>query len=266
MVAGGEAELGVRAVGGDGGAGRFALLPRRGSPAADDAARRLAAYLRAVNDEFREGQLREAGAEHRGARGLLGRTGRADRAGAGIPLATVVPLILLLMTATGAVYPAIDLTAGERERGTLETLIAAPVPRLWLLSAKFLAVWAVAVLTAAANLVAMSVTIYGIGLDAALFGEGGLSFAAVASVFALLCLTAVFFAAVVLAVTSSARSFKEAQAYLIPLMLCSLAPGGLALTPGIELNSLWAAVPLVNLVLLTPGGALPARRNSCRPR
>ena len=48
-------------------------------------------------------------------------------------LAALIPLILVLMTVTGAVYPAIDLTAGERERGTLEMLIAAPVPRVGLL-------------------------------------------------------------------------------------------------------------------------------------
>ncbi len=42
-------------------------------------------------------------------------------------LATVIPLVLILMTITGAVYPAIDLTAGERERGTIEALIASPI-------------------------------------------------------------------------------------------------------------------------------------------
>src|SRR5262249_48702600 len=57
--------------------------------------------------------------------------------GAFISLAALVPLILILMTITGAVYPAIDLTAGERERGTLEILVSAPVPRLGLLFAKY---------------------------------------------------------------------------------------------------------------------------------
>ena len=59
-------------------------------------------------------------------------------------IASLIPLILILMTITGAVYPAIDLTAGERERGTLEALMAAPVPRLGLLLAKYFAVLAVA--------------------------------------------------------------------------------------------------------------------------
>ena len=63
-------------------------------------------------------------------------------------LGTLVPLILILMTITGAVYPAIDLTAGERERGTLEVLVAAPIPRMSLLLAKYVAVLTVALLTA----------------------------------------------------------------------------------------------------------------------
>src|SRR5262249_31129654 len=62
-----------------------------------------------------------------------------------VSLASLVPLILILMTITGAVYPAIDLTAGERERGTLEILVAAPVPRLSLLFAKYVSVLTVAI-------------------------------------------------------------------------------------------------------------------------
>src|SRR5262249_1524942 len=72
-----------------------------------------------------------------------------------ISLTSVIPFILILMTITGAVYPAIDLTAGERERGTLEVLVAAPVPRINLLVAKYAAVVFVAMLTAIVNLIGM---------------------------------------------------------------------------------------------------------------
>src|SRR5262249_11112667 len=67
-------------------------------------------------------------------------------------LPVLVPLVLILMTMPGAVYPAIDLTAGERERGTLEILVAAPIPRLAVLFAKYVAVLTVALLTALVNL------------------------------------------------------------------------------------------------------------------
>jgi ABC-2 type transport system permease protein/sodium transport system permease protein len=172
------------------------------------------------------------------------------QAGEGNFLAALVPLILILMTITGAVYPAIDLTAGERERGTLEILVAAPVPRLGLLFAKYLTVLTVAVLTALVNLVMMTVTLLATGLGPQLFGNAGLSVVAVVEVFGLLLLFAAFFSAVLLALTSFARSFKEAQAYLIPLMLMSLAPGMLAMNSSLKLEGLLPVAPLINIVLL----------------
>ena len=245
----GEAEVGVIVGDGeDADVPRFTLVTRSGSPLSQETARRIFARLRAVNDAALRGRLLAAGLDPEPPATFANEAVEPE-GGSAINLATVIPLILLLMTATGAVYPAIDTTAGERERGTLETLIAAPVSRLGLLTAKFVAVWAVAVLTAAANLIAMTATVYAAGLDAALFGDG-VPWWSLPATAGLLVLTAGFFAAVLLAVTSAARSFKEAQAYLIPLMLCCLAPGGLALAPTVRLDLGWAAVPLVNLVLL----------------
>jgi ABC-2 type transport system permease protein/sodium transport system permease protein len=176
---------------------------------------------------------------------------KAEGEGGGMAsLAALVPLILILMTITGAVYPAIDLTAGERERGTLEILVAAPVPRFALLTAKYLAVLTVAVLTAVVNLVSMTITLQVSGLARQLLPAGGLSVPLILQLFALLLLFAAFFSAVLLCLTSFARSFKEAQAYLIPLMLGSLGPGVLAMMPGLTLRPELAVLPLVNIVLL----------------
>lgn len=171
--------------------------------------------------------------------------------GAAFSIAALVPLILILMTITGAVYPAIDLTAGERERGTLEMLVAAPVPRMGLLLAKYATVVLVATLTATVNLVSMTITILATGLGPFLFGDQGLSIAVVVQVFGLLVLFAMFFSAVLLAMTSFARSFKEAQAYLIPLMLVSIAPGVLSMIPDVHLQGFYIVIPLANIVLLS---------------
>jgi ABC-2 type transport system permease protein/sodium transport system permease protein len=166
-------------------------------------------------------------------------------------LASIIPLVLVLMTITGAVYPAIDLTAGERERGTMEALMASPVPRWWLLLAKYIAVVCVALLTAIANLGAMFATLSLTGLTEMLAGEGAdLGVKEMGLIFLLLVLFSAFFAAVLLSLTSFARSFKEAQAYLIPVMLLSLAPAMLSLMPGIGLNGPLAVAPLLNIVLL----------------
>ena len=163
----------------------------------------------------------------------------------------LLPLILLLMTVTGGVYPAIDLTAGERERNTLETLMALPVPRFRLLLAKYVAVVAVTMLTGLVNLIAMSVTLYSLQLDKSLLGGSGFTFGLGIKLFLVLTAFALFYAAVLLLLTSSAKSFKEAQAYLIPLLLLSIAPGLVILMPGWSLERVTAAIPLVNMLLLS---------------
>lgn len=168
-----------------------------------------------------------------------------------VSFATLVPLILIMMTITGAVYPAIDLTAGERERGTLESLMVAPVPRVGILAAKFIAVWTVAMLTASLNVISMLVTLWVMKLDTVFLGSDGITLAMVGPMFGLLGLFAFFFSAILLVITSAARSFKEAQAYLIPLMMLSLTPGALAMMPNLKAELWMAFVPMVNLVVLS---------------
>jgi ABC-2 type transport system permease protein/sodium transport system permease protein len=167
-------------------------------------------------------------------------------------LSALVPLVLILMTITGAVYPAIDLTAGERERGTMEMLAAAPIRRGYLLFAKYVAVLTVALLTALVNLLPMVLVLTLTGLARETFGTMTLAKVVVTLllILALLVLFAAFFSAVLLALTSVARSFKEAQAYLIPLLLVALGPGLVSLLPGIQLDLWTAFVPLLNIVLL----------------
>ena len=77
----------------------------------------------------------------------------------GYLLSKALPLMILLMVLLGAFYPAIDVTAGERERGTLETVLAAPIPRLDLLLGKVLAVTALASASGLLNLASMSLTL-----------------------------------------------------------------------------------------------------------
>ncbi len=220
-----------------------------GSPTSEQALRFVQSRLRAWNNSELDTQLKRLGV----AAALPAPFRLQAVQFSGTPafsLAALIPLILVLMTVTGAVYPAIDLTAGERERGTLETLIAAPVPRLGLLLAKYVAVLTVALLTAVVNLIGMTITAHSSGLAALLFGAEGMSLLVVIKVLMLLGLFAAFFSAILLALTSYARSFKEAQAYIIPLMLLCLVPGVLCLMPSLEFTGMLAITPLVNIVLL----------------
>jgi ABC-2 type transport system permease protein/sodium transport system permease protein len=207
--------------------------------------------LASINESFLKLRLMEAGVQGPFEAVQSSRVPvEATVAPISFPLATLVPFILILTTITGAVYPAIDLTAGERERGTLEMLIAAPVPRMGLLVAKYVAVLSVAMLTAVVNCAAMAITVASIGLDKQLFGERGLTAELAIEFCGLLFLFAAFFSAVLLALTSFARSFKEAQAYLVPLMLVSTAPGIFTMIHGIRLTPILAVTPLANIVLL----------------
>ena len=228
--------------------GQFELIHRQGSTLSQRALRFVEQRLDAVNELILRKRLQDSGrvpalAFNKTRRSIVVPTRDTT-------LSTIVPMILILMTVTGAVYPAIDLTAGERERGTLEMLMASPVPRLKLLLAKYVAVVSVAFLTALVNLTAMTITLQSTGLSRVLFGESGLGLVRVLQILALLVLFAAFFSAVLLALTSFARSFKEAQAYLIPLMLLSLGPGVVSLLPGLELRGLLAITPVSNMVLL----------------
>ncbi len=213
------------------------------------AANYLRTRFRQWNDIFIERVFTARGGELPVAEPVVKRIEIGSGSSTGGTIASMIPLALVLMTITGAVYPAIDLTAGERERGTLETLMAAPIPRMGILFAKFIAVVTVAVLTAILNLVGMTIVMWVFQLDQMLPG-GGLTVGIIFKVFLLLVLFAAFFAACLLMVTSFARSFKEAQAYLVPIILLSLGPGLLAMSPSVELTGLTTVTPMMNLLVL----------------
>ena len=176
----------------------------------------------------------------------------AEKRGGGM-LGQILPLILILMTITGAIYPAIDLTAGERERGTLETLMVCPIPVVEIIIGKFLVVASVALTGAALNLCSMGLTLQFGGFNEALAAGAETTIPARVLPVILLFLIplAVLFSALMLAVCSFARTFKEAQNYVTPVIVCALVPAGLAAMPGTELEGFMVVMPVGNMVLLT---------------
>lgn len=170
----------------------------------------------------------------------------------GSALGQIVPLILIIMTITGAIYPAIDLTAGERERGTLETLMVAPVPTVDLIAGKFIVVTLIGLLSAVLNLLSVGGTIYLGGVGTLLTQGRAMIFPLHALPWVLLLLIplAVLFSALLLAVCSFARSFKEAQNYIVPVMMAGLIPGVVGVLPGTKLEGPILIVPVANIVVL----------------
>ncbi len=168
-------------------------------------------------------------------------------------LGQIVPLILIIMTITGSIYPAIDLTAGERERGTLETLMVAPVPTVDLIAGKFVVVALIGMISAVLNLVSIGGTIWLGGLGNLLTQGNQVVIPLYALPWVLLVLIplAVMFSALLLAVCSFARSFKEAQNYVMPVMIAALIPAVVGVLPGTRLEGPLLVIPVTNIVVLT---------------
>ncbi|MEP0841853.1 MAG: CPBP family intramembrane metalloprotease, partial [Phycisphaerae bacterium] len=171
----------------------------------------------------------------------------------GWALGQIIPIILVLMTITGAIYPAIDLTAGERERGTLETLMAAPVPVLYLIVGKFLVVATVAMITAVLNLGSVGATMHFGGITRQISTQMPVKFPLHVLPIILTCMVpfALLFSAILVAVCSFARTFKEAQNYVMPVIIAAMIPGFGVLLPSVELRGGLLVMPVGNMVLLT---------------
>jgi sodium transport system permease protein len=170
----------------------------------------------------------------------------------GVIAGMILPYMVIILAFTGALYPAIDLSAGEKERGTLETILASPVRRSELVAGKFLLVLSASVLTTVLALGSLGGTLLA---GAQYLGRltGGfvvaLSWKAALTVFFLTLPLAVVFSAGLLAVAVLARNYREAQSYTTPLTFLVLLPAVGSLVPGVELNSRLALVPILNVSL-----------------
>jgi sodium transport system permease protein len=171
----------------------------------------------------------------------------------------IVPYFVILLCLTGAIYPAIDLTAGEKERGTMETILSSPVSRTDLVFGKFLTVLTASLATAFLAVLSMAVS-FGIGKGLLMSltdaGQGNdftltINPGSVAAVFAMVLPLAVLFSAALLAIALCAKSYKEAQSYLQPLTIIVVVPGIVSLLPGVDLNARLALIPILNTSLVS---------------
>lgn len=182
----------------------------------------------------------------------------------GFMLALMLPYMIVIMVLIGAMYPAIDLTAGEKERGTLETILASPAGRDEITMGKFLAVFTASFVTVIMGAISMTLTA-GFGAAQMVNDGSGSGFvlavnpASLAVVILLMLPTSVLFSAVLLAISVMARSFKEAQSYIQPMMILVILPSMVAMMPGIDLTPLLALVPVAGISLAVKAAMLTAR-------
>jgi len=169
----------------------------------------------------------------------------------------IFPYLIILLCLTGAMYPAIDLTAGEKERGTIETILCSPVSRTHLVLGKFLMVLTASLATAALATSSMAATF--LGAQTVLTGLGPAESAllqvkihasAIFAIFLMILPLAVLLSAGLLAIALVAKSYKEAQSYISPLMLVITVPAIAALLPGVDLNFGRALIPILNTSLV----------------
>ncbi len=165
-------------------------------------------------------------------------------------LAVLLPYIVILMCFLGAIFPAIDLGAGEKERGTLETLLVTPAKRTELVMGKFLVITLSALIAAMLNIASLTMSVK-LGIMKAM-GATGLQFDPMAVLISAISIlpVAALFAAALLALSIFARSYKEGQSYTGPIQFVVIVPALVSFIPGIELTIPLAMVPLVNVSLV----------------
>ncbi len=165
-----------------------------------------------------------------------------------------IPYIFIIFCFIGAMYPAIDLFTGEKERGTIETILTTPVKRIHILTGKMSVVVATGIISALLAIVGLF---------------GGLNFADTLPAeitqitgdilqpqFILLLLSmliplTIFFAGILIPISIYAKSFKEAQSIITPINILVILPGIVGLLPGVELTIQTAVIPVVNIALAT---------------
>ena len=222
-------------------------------PRSELARRRVAERFSARAEDLRTAALRSAGFEPERltpfeleALELSSDTGRG-----GFLLSYLLPMMLVLMAVMGAFIPAVDATAGEKERGTLETSLLAPAPRLGLHLGVLLAVATTSLVATLLNLAGMALAAK--HLFSMLPGAADAGFAiplgTLAALLPFALLFVLFASAVLTAAASTADTFKQGQALLGSVQLVFLVPAMVGVLPGMHLTPALALVPVLQVVL-----------------
>ena len=168
---------------------------------------------------------------------------------AGMALSLFIPLVLAVWTFSSAIQPSIDMTAGERERGTLEALLGLPCSRMELLMGKWLAV---ATITGVGVLLQVAGLLFAIGYLASsdIISSPSVSLTALAFLCVAVLLFAVMVVAFELALAMCSHSVKEAGSILGPAVLIILFPALFTQVINLDgVETFWFAIPVVNVLL-----------------
>src|SRR5277367_2469085 len=176
----------------------------------------------------------------------------------GAAIGGLIGYMVILLCMTGAMYPAMDLTAGEKERGTMETILSSPISRTDLVLGKFSLVLSASLATAALSVISMAVSFWAAqhfhAFDTGDPGDAGIQLTiglgAALSVFLMAIPIAVLFSAALFTISLFAKTYKEAQSYLTPMTFLIIIPAIAAMLPGVDLTLKLALIPILNVSLL----------------
>lgn len=161
-------------------------------------------------------------------------------------------VFIIMAITVSATYPATDTTAGERERGTLETLLTFPIKSRDIIVGKFLAVTIASILTGIISLVLAIISV-AIAQNAFSIYEGlNIMFSPISILLSVIIIIAYsfFISGLCIAIASSSKTFKEAQSALTPLTFISLFPGMIAFMIGVTGTPLLSIIPFINYTVV----------------
>jgi sodium transport system permease protein len=165
-----------------------------------------------------------------------------------------LPYIFIIFCFVGCMYPSLDLITGEKEKGTIETLLTVPASRFHILLGKMLTIAAIGVCAAMMTIAGMFGALrvmHEIPQEILTTINDILSLRFVLLLFLMLLPLSLFFAGLLSAIVIRASSFKEAQTYVTPLTFAVIVPAIIALTPGMKLSWQTAWIPILNIALAT---------------
>jgi sodium transport system permease protein len=167
----------------------------------------------------------------------------------------ILPYIFIAFGFIGCMYPAIDLFTGEKERGTIETLLTVPVLRWKILIGKMMVVVCSGMLAASCALMGLFISIEFLDLadnkELLEVIHSILTPYFILSMFALLLPLVIFFAGLMIPIAIYAKSFKEVQSIITPLNIIVVLPSMIGFFPGISLDFTTVFIPVINVVLAT---------------
>ena len=163
----------------------------------------------------------------------------------------IIPYFILIYCLLGAVMPAIELGASEKEKGTLETLLATPSNYFKILMGKWGAIFSISFLSAFAVILGMLLGINIVDIPPHFYSLLSNLFNIKTIMILMILITPIagLFSAITLSISIYSKSFKEAQNFMSPLMMIILLPAIMGMSLPLELNSTNAIIPIFNVVL-----------------